>query len=55
MFGSAEHCSEFLAEPYTKYDEKAPDKWNDLIKGIFNEGKVHIHVLKSKEEATVVK
>lgn len=55
MFGSTEHCAEFLAEPYTKYEEKAPDKWNDLVKAIYNDGKVNMHVLKSKEEATVIK
>ena len=55
MFGSAETCGEFVGEPYSKYDERAPDKWNDLIKAIYNEGKVNIHVLKTKENATVLK
>jgi|688.fasta_scaffold1371251_1 hypothetical protein len=55
MFGSTDACGEFVLEPYCKYDERPPDKWNDLLKAIYNEGKVIIHVIKSKDEVTVLK
>ena len=29
---TTETCGEFVAEPFTKYDERAPDKWNEIFK-----------------------
>jgi len=55
MFANDETCGEFVGGPYSKFDERAPDKWNELVKAVYNEGKVNIHVLKTKESATVLK
>ena len=55
MFSTADTCIDFIAEPYTKYEERAPDKWAELIKAIYNDGKVNIRALKSKEESKVLK
>lgn len=35
FFATADNCGEFVAEPYVKYEERAPDKWNDLIKAVY--------------------
>lgn len=55
FFASGEHCQEFVAEPYAKYEERAPDKWNELIKALYSEGAVKLRVLKSKDEAKILK
>ena len=55
MFATPETCIDFVAEPYTKYEERAPDKWNELFKGVYDEGRVNINVLRSKEDSTVIK
>ena len=39
FFGSSDQCSELVAEPYPKYEERAPDKWNDLFKAVYQDGK----------------
>lgn len=54
-FATAEHCSELVAEPYAKYEERAPDKWNDLIKSVYQDGACTLRVLKTKDEATAIK
>jgi hypothetical protein len=55
FFATAETCIDFVAEPYSKYEERAPDKWNELIKAVYQDGNVNIRVLKTKEDATVLK
>ena len=35
LFATPETCIDFVAEPYSKYEERAPDKWNDLFKAIY--------------------
>lgn len=46
---------ELVTEPYAKYEERAPDKWNELIKSVYQDGQVNLRVLKAKDEATGLK
>ena len=46
---------DFVGEPYTKYEERVPDKWNEVLKQFYDEGRVEVSVLTSKEEAMVIK
>lgn len=55
FFATAETCIDFVVEPYSKYEERAPDKWNELIKAVYQDGNVNIRVLKIKEDSTVLK
>ena len=32
FFANADSTGEFVNDPYPKYEEKAPDKWNDWFK-----------------------
>lgn len=32
FFGTGETVSDFVTEPYPRYEEKAPDKWNEWFK-----------------------
>lgn len=34
FFASVETNIDYVNEPYTKYEERPPDKWNDIIKAI---------------------
>ena len=52
FFASAETCIDYVNEPYTKYEERPPDKWNDIIKAISEHGE--LRVLTSKDEASVL-
>lgn len=55
FFASVDSCAEYVTEPYAKYEEKAPDKWNELVKLVYADGAVKIRVLKSKDEAQHIK
>jgi hypothetical protein len=48
-------CADFVSEPYAKFEDRVPDKWNELLKNAFDEKNVVLQVLSSKEESTVVK
>lgn len=50
FFATSDTCMDFVTEPYVKFDERAPDKWNDLLKNVFDDGKVQLNVLAMKEE-----
>ena len=44
-----------MSEPYPKFEEKLPDKWNEWFKLQFGDGKaVQFKALGSKEEATLI-
>jgi len=34
FFATAENCIDFIQEPYTKYEERLPDKWNEIFKAM---------------------
>lgn len=51
-FASPDTCIDYIAEPYTKYEERPPDKWNEIFKSMGEQGQ--IHVLVSKEESQIV-
>lgn len=52
FFASAETCIDYVNEPYTKYEERPPDKWNDIIKAVSETG--NLRVLTSKDEVTAL-
>lgn len=55
LFASPDTCIDFVAEPYTKFEERAPEKWSELIRTAYNEGNVSLRVLKIKEDSSVIK
>lgn len=54
FFATAEHVQEYVSDPYPKFEEKQPDKWNEWMKIIYSDGKCKIKALGSKEEATLI-
>ena len=32
FFATADTCIDYVAEPYTKYEERLPDRWNEVFK-----------------------
>lgn len=54
FFATADHVNEFVIEPYPKYEEKQPDKWNDWFKNLNGDGKCRIKALSSKEKSTIL-
>lgn len=38
FFASPDTCIDFVAEPYTRFDEHSPDKWNEIMKACYDEG-----------------
>lgn len=55
FFATPDTCIDYVSEPYARYEERPPEKWNELLKAIYNEGNVKISVLRSKEKATVLR
>jgi hypothetical protein len=53
FFGNAETVGEFINEAYSKYEERAPDKWNEYLKVIYDEGNCERVALSSKDTATL--
>ena len=53
-FATADHCGEYVSEPYPKFEEKLPDKWNEWFKIVYADGKCKIKALGSKEESTLL-
>ena len=52
FFATGESCGEYISEPYPKFEEKQPDKWNEWFKLQYGDGKsVHFRAIGSKEEA----
>ena len=42
FFATAETCIDYVHEPYTKYEERIPDKWNEIFKAIQECGEVTV-------------
>jgi hypothetical protein len=40
FYATADTCMDFVAEPYVKFDERPADKWNDLLKNCYDDGRV---------------
>jgi hypothetical protein len=52
FFATGESCGEYVSEPYPKFEEKQPDKWNEWFKAQYGDGKtVNFRALGSKEES----
>jgi hypothetical protein len=50
FFATPETAAEFIAnETFSKYEEKAPDKWNEQLKQIYNDGNCKRTALASRE------
>ena len=43
-----------MSDPYPRYEEKAPDKWNEWFKNLNGEGKCRIRALSSKEDSKII-
>lgn len=60
FFATAEHCGEYVSEPYPKFEEKLPDKWNEWFKTLYtppaagHDSKCKFKALGSKEESTLL-
>lgn len=55
FFATSESCGEYISEPYPKFEEKLPDKWNEWFKLQLGDGKtIQFKALGSKEEATLI-
>jgi len=54
FFAHPDHVQEFVSDPYPKFEEKQPDKWNEWMKTIYGEGKCRVKALGSKDEATLI-
>jgi len=52
FFVTADTCIDFVAEPYTKYEEKTPDRWNEIFKTMHESGTMK--VLTQKEDSTIL-
>lgn len=55
FFATPDNLQEFVSEPYAKYEERAPDKWNELIRALYQDGAVKLRVLKSKDDTKILK
>lgn len=55
FFATADSCGEFVLEPFAKYEERAPDKWNEFVKIVYQDGAVNLKALRSKQNSTVIK
>ena len=53
-FGTADTLGAFVNEQFSKLEDRSPDKWNDLLKNIFDEGKLDLKVLLDKKESRVI-
>ena len=42
FFATAETCIDYVQEPYTKYEERLPDKWNEIFKTIQESGEIRV-------------
>ena len=42
FFATADACIDFVQEPYTKYEERPPDKWNEIFTKIVECGDVRV-------------
>ena len=55
FFATSETCGEYVSEPYPKFEEKLPDKWNEWFKLQFGDGKtIKFKALGSKDEASLI-
>ena len=55
FFATAESCGEYISDPYPKFEEKLPDKWNEWFKLQLGDGKsIQFKALGGKHEATLV-
>ena len=52
FFATADSCIDYVKEPYTKFEERLPDKWNEIFKAIQEKGQMR--VLATKEDSTVL-
>ena len=52
FFATADTCIDYIEEPYTKYEERLPDKWNEIFKAMQEAGE--LRVLAQKSDSTVL-
>ena len=54
FFANADLCGELVSEPYPKYEERPPDKWNEWIKNVYGEARCRVKALGNKDEASLI-
>jgi len=55
FFATVDSCGDYVSEPYPKFEEKLPDKWNDWFKLQYGDGKsITFKALGHKDEATLI-
>jgi hypothetical protein len=52
FFATADTTIDFVAEPYTKYEERLPDRWNEIFKTMLESGSMK--VLTQKEDSSIL-
>ena len=55
FFGTNDTCMDFLnLEVYPKFEDRTPDKWNELIKGVNEAPDKEVKALGQKDESTLI-
>ena len=54
FFTQPEELSSYVAEPYTKYEDKPADQWNDIFHKIVDGDDSECHALARNSDATVI-
>ena len=54
FFVQGDICKEYIQDPYPKFEEKQPDKWNDWFKQLYSEGRCTAKALGNREESTIL-
>ena len=57
FFGNNDNLAEYMNEPYPKYEEKAPDKWNDVFNFMSEsrtDNELNIKVLKNSSSSSFI-
>ena len=57
FFGSADNCLDYInVENFPKFEDKAPDKWNEIVKGMLDsEAPTHkFKALSTKEDSAML-
>ena len=54
FFGNQETCVDYVnIEAFPKYEERAPDKWNEALRLVFEDPEINYKALSQKDEATI--
>ena len=56
FFGNTDNCIDYVnVEAYPKYEDRAPDKWSELLKGMVDDAaSFSLKALSQKDDATIL-